>query len=327
MEACSFVGGGIRLFTENRICRLLGIKYPLLQGGMAGIAGGQLAAAVSNAGGIGTIGAGGANREWLQKEIAVARSLTNKPFAVNLMLANSNVAELVEVVIDQKVSLVTTGGGNPGPYLEKLKSAGIKVIPVVSSPALAKRLARLGADALIAEGMESGGHVGEISTMCLVPMITDGVDIPVIAAGGIFDGRGVAASFVLGAEGVQIGTRFICARECNAHPLYKEKILAARERATVVCGQSTGHPVRALHNKFTRQYLEQEFQGMPKEELAEMGRGKYPAAALNGDIENGSILAGQAAAMITEIQTAAEIVNDIVYDLWQIKKKWEDNPW
>lgn len=312
------------MFENNRICKLLNLKYPILQGGMAWIAGGKLAAAVSEAGGLGIIGAGGADVNWLKEEIQVVKSLTAKPFGVNLMLAAPNTKELIEVVIEEKVAVVTTGAGNPGIYMDKFKAAGIKVIPVVASVALAKRLVRLGADAVIAEGMESGGHVGEMSTMCLVPMVADAVEVPVIAAGGIADGRGFMAAFMLGAEGVQMGTRFICAEECEVHPAYKEKVIKARDRATVVCGMSTGHPVRAIHNKFTRYYLECEFAGMTKEELEELGRGKYPKAALEGEVDNATVLAGEIAGLIKDIKPARLVVEEIIAHALAIKVKGEE---
>ncbi len=311
------------MFKTN-LCNLLNIEYPLLQGAMAWIAGGQLASAVSQAGGLGVIGTGNADASWLKQQIDIARTMTDKAFAVNLMLASPYIEEVVDLTIKEKISIVTTGGGNPGIYMERFKKAEIKVIPVVASLALAKRLVRLGADAMIVEGMESGGHVGEMTTMCLVPMIADAVDIPVIAAGGIADGRGFMAALALGAQGVQVGTRFVCARECNVHLAYQEKIIKARDRATVVCGASTGHPVRAIHNKFTRQYLQAETQGSSKEELEILGRGKYPAAAVEGDVEFGSVLAGQISGLVSEIQTAEEIVMDIIQGAVKIKRRWED---
>lgn len=309
------------MFTDNRVCRLLNIKYPLLQGAMAWIAGGKLAAAVSEAGGLGIIGTGNADRSWLKQEIDTVRRLTDNPYAVNLMLASPNVEEIVELIIREKVPVVTTGGGNPGPYVEPLKKAGIKVMPVVASLALARRLSRLGADALVVEGMESGGHVGEMTTMCLVPMIVDAVDIPVIAAGGIADGRGVMAAMALGAEGVQVGTRFICARECNVHQDYQQKVIKARDRATLVCGETTGHPVRAIHNKFTREYLQLEKTTSSIEELEALGKGRYPAAAIHGDIDGGSLLAGQICGLIKEVQSAGEIVEDIITDALKVKDR------
>jgi len=294
---------------------------------MAWIAGGRLAAAVSSAGALGVIGAGNADVAWLKREIDVVRQITDNTFAVNLMLASPEIESIVNLVIEEKVPVVTTGGGNPGRYMKSLKEAGIKVIPVVASVALAKRLSRLGADALIAEGMESGGHVGEMTTMCLVPMVVDAVDIPVIAAGGVADGRGLIASLALGARGVQVGTRFICAKECDVHPDYQQKILKARDRDTVVCGVTTGHPVRAIHNKFVRQYLKAEKTGASKEELEELGRGRYPAAALEGRIDEGTILAGQISGLVKDIQPAAEIVADIISDACRVLRELGDIEW
>jgi len=309
---------------KTRINDLLGIRYPLIQGGMAWIAGGKLAAAVSSAGGLGVIGAGSSDANWVKKQIDIVRSTTDKPFAVNIMLASSHAEKVVETVIKERVPVVTTGGGNPGKYMDMLKNAGIKVIPVVAAVALAKRLSRLGADAVIAEGMESGGHVGEMTTMCLLPMVVDAVDIPVIAAGGIADGRGFGAAIALGAEGVQVGTRFICSEECEVHQAYQEKVLKAKDRDTVVCGYSTGHPVRALQNKFTREYLKQEKAGKSKEELEVLGTGRYPAAALEGNTDEGSVLAGQICGLVTEIQPASGIVENIMQDAIKVMKKMGD---
>lgn len=308
---------------NSRICSLLGIEYPLLQGAMAWIAGGRLAAAVSEAGAMGVIGTGSMDAKWLKEQIDIVRSLTTKPFAVNLMLTSPYVDEIVELVIKEKITAVTTGGGNPGPYMNALKENGTKIIPVVASLALAKRLERLGADALIAEGMESGGHIGEMTTMCLMPMIADAVEIPVIAAGGIADGRGFMAAIALGAEGVQVGTRFICAVECDVHQAYQEKVIGARDRATRVCGTRTGHPVRAIHNKFTRQYLEEELKGSSKQRLEELGKGRYPAAAQLGEIEGGSVLAGQIAGIVNKVEPAGEIVANIISDAIRIKQRLE----
>lgn len=315
------------MFLKTCLCDLLNIEYPLIQGAMAWIAGGRLAAAVSSAGALGVIGAGNADAAWLKREIDVVRQITDNTFAVNLMLASPEIESIVNLVIEEKVPVVTTGGGNPGRYMKSLKEAGIKVIPVVASVALAKRLSRLGADALIAEGMESGGHVGEMTTMCLVPMVVDAVDIPVIAAGGVADGRGLIASLALGARGVQVGTRFICAKECDVHPDYQQKILKARDRDTVVCGVTTGHPVRAIHNKFVRQYLKAEKTGASKEELEELGRGRYPAAALEGRIDEGTILAGQISGLVKDIQPAAEIVADIISDACRVLRELGDIEW
>ena len=316
------VGGVKSNMFRTRVCDILDIEYPILQGAMAWIAGGKLAAAVSQAGGLGVIGTGNADAGWLKQEIDIARKITDRVFAVNLMLASPHVQEVAELIVQEKISVVTTGGGNPGIYMEKFKSENVKVVPVVASLALARRLARLGADAMIVEGMESGGHVGEMSTMCLVPMVADAIDIPVIAAGGIADGRGLMAALALGAEGVQVGTRFVCAEECGVHPAYQEKIIKARDRATVVCGISTGHPVRAIHNKFTRQYLLAEAQGLSQGDLEQLGRGKYPAAAVEGDVEFGSVLAGQISGLVGNIQKAEEIVMDIIQGAARIKEQW-----
>ena len=293
---------------------MLKIRYPLLQGAMAWIATGRLAGAVSEAGGLGIIGAGTAEPGWLKNEIDQARRLTDKPFGVNLVLVSPHIEENIELVLRENIPVVTTGAGNPGKYIPRFKDRGIKVISVVASVALARRLARQGADAVIAEGMESGGHVGEMTTMCLVPMIVDAVDIPVIAAGGIADGRGMVAALALGAEGIQMGTRFLCAEECLAHPAYKEKVIKAKDRATEVCGATTLHPVRAIRNRFVRHFLDQERAGVSAEELEQLGSGKYPDAALRGDIENGSILAGQIAGLVTRIEPAREIVNGVMLD-------------
>lgn len=311
------------MFSQNPLCKLLGIKYPIIQGGMAWIAGGRLAAAVSNAGGLGIIGSGGRDLAWLDEQIRVAKSLTNNPIGVNLMLANEDINQKIELVIKHKIPVVTTGGGNPGKYIEHLKRNNTVVIPVVSSQALAKRLCRLGADAVIAEGMEAGGHVGEISTMCIVPMIADVVDKPVIAAGGIVDGRGFLAALALGAEGIQVGTRFVCSEECEVHLDYKHKIIKAKDRSTIVCGVSTGHPVRALANKFTREYLKLEYGGASQEELAQLGKGRYPNAALHGEVDAGTVLAGQGAGLVNKIQPAGEIVLDLVEDLAKVKQRLE----
>ncbi|MGI5912514.1 MAG: nitronate monooxygenase [Syntrophomonadaceae bacterium] len=308
---------------RTELCDLLDIEYPLIQGAMAWIAGGKLAAAVSEAGGLGIIGTGDADRAWLQKQINIIRQNTSKPFGVNLMLTSPNTDDIVEEVINSKVPVVTTGGGNPGRYIEKLKDAGIKVLPVVASQALALRLTRLGADAVIAEGEESGGHIGQIATMCLVPMLVDVLDVPVIAAGGIADGRGLVAALALGAVGVQVGTRFICSPECDVHPLYQQKVLKARDRDTVVCGLSVSSPVRAIRNHFTREYQQAEAEGASKEVLNQMGKGRYRRAAQDGDIDEGTLLAGQISAMVKQIEPAGDIVRDIIKGAIEVKKRVE----
>lgn len=297
---------------KTKITELLGIKYPIIQGGMAWIATGDLAVAVTQAGGLGTIGAGSAPAEWVRGEIRKIKALTDQPFAVNIMLLSPHAKDVVDVVIEEQVPIVTTGAGNPGIFMKKFQDAGIKVIPVVPSVALAKRLEKLGVDALIVEGMEAGGHIGELTTMALVPQVVDAVSVPVIAAGGIADGRGVVAALALGAEGVQIGTRFIVAKECTApHPKYKEAVIKANDRDTVVTGRPTGHPVRVLRNKLTREYQELEKSGASAEELEAFGIGKY-RLAVEGDVEKGSILAGQIAGMVTKEETVAEIIEDIM---------------
>ncbi|MGE5396477.1 MAG: enoyl-[acyl-carrier-protein] reductase FabK [Chitinophagales bacterium] len=319
------MGEGRNINIHTNLCDLLGIEYPLLQGGMAWIAGGRLAAAVSEAGGLGIIGAGGADPDSLKTEIRIVKKLTSKPFGVNLIMVSPYIDALVDLVIEEKVSMVTFGAGNPGKYIGRLKEAGIKVIPVVSSVVLGKRLARLGANALIAEGTESGGHIGEMTTMCLVPMLVDAVNIPVIAAGGIADGRGMAAAFALGASGVQMGTRFICAEECGVHPSYQEKVIKAADRDTLVCGSSTGHPVRAIHNRFTRYFISCEKSGWPTEELEKLGAGRYPTAAVKGDMEEGTILAGQICGLVKKVQPAGEIVKEVIEEAQGILQRLGGN--
>lgn len=296
---------------KSKLCQLLNIKYPILQGGMAWVATAELAAAVSNAGGLGIIGAGHMPPDVLRAEIQKAKTLTDKVFGVNIMLMSPFVKEVMQVVIDERVPVITTGAGNPGEYIPALKEIGTKVIPVVASVALAKRLERTGVDAIIAEGQESGGHVGEISTMSLIPQIVDAVSIPVIAAGGIADSRGMVAAMALGAVGVQIGTRFVASLECIAHENYKNAILKAKDRSTIVTGVATGHPVRVLSNKFTREYEAREKNGASPEELESMGEGKLRIAAREGNVDHGSVMAGQIAGMITNIKSVDEIIQDI----------------
>lgn len=291
---------------------LLGITYPVFQGGMAWIADGALAAAVSNGGGLGIIAAGNASGTYVREQIRAARALTTRPIGVNIMLMSPHADEVAEVVAEEQVEVVTTGAGNPAKYMEGWKEAGVKVIPVVASVAMAKLMTRRGATALIAEGGESGGHVGELTTMVLVPQVCDVTDLPVIAAGGIADGRGVAAAFMLGACGVQMGTRFLCAEECSVHPIYKEKILKAGDLCTMVTGKRLGHPVRSLRTLFAREYAAAEFSGMTDDELAGRASGKFRLAAQEGDPENGCFLAGQVAAMVKREQPAADIVREVV---------------
>lgn len=294
---------------KNRVCELLKIKYPIFQGAMARIADASLASAVSEAGGLGII-TGAAPTEWVREQIQKTKKMTNKPFGVNIMLMSENAEEIAELVCEEGVAVVTTGAGSPGKYMEKWKSHGIKVIPVVASVALAKRMEKAGADAIIAEGTESGGHVGEVTTMALVPQVVDAVEIPVIAAGGIGDGRGVAASFMLGAEGIQIGTRFLVAKECTIHQNYKDKILTAKDRDTEVTGRGTGHPVRVLRNKLARTYLQLEKDGASIEEIEKIGVGAL-RKAVEGDIDNGSLMSGQIAGLINKEQTCKEIIEEL----------------
>lgn len=300
---------------NSKLCQLLNIKYPILQGGMAWVATAELAAAVSNAGGLGVIGAGHMPPDALRAEIVKAKSLTNKPFGVNIMLMSPFVKEVMNVVLEERVPVITTGAGNPGEYIPALKEIGSKVIPVVASVALAKRLERTGVDAVIAEGMESGGHIGEVTTMALVPQIVDAIQIPVIAAGGIADARGVVAALALGAQGVQIGTRFVVSTECTAHDNYKQAVVKAKERSTVVTGVSTGHPVRVISNKLTREYLDLEKVGALPEELENLGAGKLKAAVRDGDVERGSVMIGQIAGMVREVKPVAAIIDEIVSEI------------
>ncbi|WP_315067161.1 enoyl-[acyl-carrier-protein] reductase FabK [uncultured Clostridium sp.] len=294
---------------KNRVCELLKIKCPIFQGAMARIADASLASAVSEAGGLGII-TGAAPTEWVREQIQKTKKMTDKPFGVNIMLMSENAEEIAELVCEEGVPVVTTGAGSPGKYMEKWKSHGIKVIPVVASVALAKRMEKAGADAIIAEGTESGGHVGEVTTMALVPQVVDAVEIPVIAAGGIGDGRGVAASFMLGAEGIQIGTRFLVAKECTIHQNYKDKILTAKDRDTEVTGRGTGHPVRVLRNKLARTYLQLEKDGAPIEEIEKIGVGAL-RKAVEGDVDNGSLMSGQIAGLICKEQTCKEIIEEL----------------
>lgn len=299
----------------NRICELLGIEYPIIQGGMAWVATAELAAAVSNAGGLGLIAAGGAPADVVREQIKKARTLTDKPFGVNVMLMSPFSDEVMEVVIEEKPAVVATGAGNPGKYIERLKEAGIKIMPVIASVAMAKRMEKAGADAVIAEGTEAGGHIGELTTMVLTPQVVDAVSIPVVSAGGYADSRGTKAAFALGADGIQVGTRFICSTECIAHENYKNAVLRAKDRDAVVTGRSTGAPVRALRNKLTKEYQRLEKEGASAEEIEELGVGGLRRAFQDGDIENGSLMAGQSAAMVHEIQPCSEIVKDYFKDV------------
>ncbi|MFR3249659.1 MAG: enoyl-[acyl-carrier-protein] reductase FabK [Eisenbergiella sp.] len=299
---------------RSAVCEMLGIRYPVFQGGMAWIADGKLAAAVSDGGGLGIIAAGNAPGEYVREQIRNARQLTDRPIGVNIMLMSPFADEVAKAVIEEKADVVTTGAGNPSKYMEGWLAAGIRVIPVVASVALAKRMERMGASALIAEGGESGGHVGELTTMALVPQICDAVSVPVIAAGGIADGRGVAAAFMLGAQAVQMGTRFLSAQECSIHPVYKEKILKATDLCTMVTGKRLGHPVRSLRTEFARDYAKAEYGGMPDEELEALGAGALRRAVVDGDTKKGCFLAGQVAAMVKKEQPAAEIVREVAQE-------------
>lgn len=306
---------------KSPICELLGIEYPVFQGGMAWIADGNLAAAVSNGGGLGIIAAGNAPGSYVREQIQLAKAQTEKPIGVNIMLMSPFADEVAKVVVEEKVEVVTTGAGNPSKYIKAWIAAGIKVIPVVASVAMAKLMTRLGASALIAEGGESGGHVGELTTMVLVPQVCDATDLPVIAAGGIADGRGVAAAFMLGACGVQMGTRFLSAYECNIHPNYKEKILKATDLCTMVTGKRLGHPVRSLRTPFAREYSKAEYGGMPDDELENLAVGKLRMAVQEGDSERGCFLSGQIAAMVKKEQPAAEIVREVMEEAEPILRR------
>ncbi|OAA83024.1 enoyl-[acyl-carrier-protein] reductase FabK [Clostridium ljungdahlii] len=289
---------------------MVGIKYPIIQGAMAWIADSSLAAAVSNAGGLGII-TGNAPLEWVRDEIRKAKKLTDKPFGVNIMLLSETAEAVAKMACEEKVKVVTTGAGNPGKYIDMWKENDIKVIPVVASVALAKRMERAGVDAVIAEGCESGGHVGELTTMALVPQVVDAVSIPVIAAGGIGDGRGAAAAFMLGAQGIQLGTRFLVANECTVHKNYKEKVLKAKDIDTQVTGRATGHPVRVLRNKLVRKFQLLEKNGASMEEYEKLGRGALSRAVREGDVDNGSVMAGQIAGLVFKEQSCDEIIQEI----------------
>lgn len=297
---------------KTAITELLGIEYPIIQGGMAWIAEHHLAAAVSNAGGLGIIAAGNAPYEYVKEEIRKTKELTDKPFGVNIMLLSPSAADIARLVVEENVPVVTTGAGNPGPYMKAWKEAGIKVIPVVASVALARMMEKGGADAVIAEGCESGGHIGEATTMTLVPQVADAVDIPVIAAGGICDGRGFAAAMMLGAEAVQMGTRFLVSRECIVHENYKKRVIMAKDIDSVVTGRSTGHPVRGLRNAMTREYLRLEQEGKGFEELEMLTLGALRKAVQDGDVQNGTLMAGQIAGLVKKEQTCKEMIEEIM---------------
>jgi enoyl-[acyl-carrier protein] reductase II len=298
---------------KTRITELLGCQYPIIQGGMAWIAEHNLAAAVSNAGGIGLIAGGSAPIDYLREQIRLCKEKTDKPFGVNIMLMSPNAEDLAQLCIDEKVAVVTTGAGNPGKFIPAWKEAGIKVIPVIPSVALAKRMERAGADAVVAEGTESGGHIGENTTMCLVPQVVDALEIPVIAAGGIADGRGVAASFMLGAEGVQIGTRFLASEECQIHPTFKELVVKAKDTDSVVTGRYTGHPCRNIKTKFSKMLANGEKNGsLTPEQFEEVTLGSLRKAVQDGNLEEGSFLCGAIAGMINDIKPCEAIVKELM---------------
>lgn len=297
---------------QTKITELLGIEYPIIQGGMAWVAEYHLAAAVSEAGGLGIIGAASAPAEVVREQVRKVKELTDKPFGVNVMLLNPNADDVAKIVVEEGVKVVTTGAGNPAKYMDMWKEVGVKVIPVVASVALAKMMERCGADAVVAEGTESGGHIGSSTTMTLVPQVVDAVNIPVIAAGGIADGRGFAASMMLGAEGVQMGTRFVVAKESIVHDNYKQKVIKAKDIDSEVTGLSTGHPVRQIRNNMTREYLKLEKEGAPFEELELLTLGALRKAVMDGDVVNGTLMAGQIAGLVKKEQTCAEMIQEIM---------------
>jgi len=297
---------------RTEITELLNIKYPVIQGGMAWVAEYHLAAAVSSAGGLGLIGAGGASAAFVREQIENCKKLTDRPFGVNIMLMNPEADEIAQIIVDTGVKVVTTGAGSPEKYMKLWKEAGVKVIPVVASVAMAKRMERYGADALVVEGTESGGHIGEHTTMSLVPQVVDAVDIPVIAAGGIGDGRGIAAALMLGAKGVQMGTRFLLAHETQIHDAYKEKVAKAKDIDTQVTGRSTGHPVRGIRNPMTKEYLRMEKEGASFEELEILTLGSLRKAVIEGDTKKGSFLAGQIVGLVSKRQSCKEIIEEVV---------------
>ena len=307
---------------KTRITELLGVEYPIIQGGMAWVAEHHLAAAVSEAGGLGLIGGANAPGEVVRDEIRKARKLTDKPFGVNVMLMSPYADDVAKVIVEEGIQVVTTGAGNPEKYMDIWKAAGVKVIPVVASVALARRMERHGADAVVAEGCESGGHIGEQTTMTLVPQVADAVEIPVIAAGGIGDGRGIAAAFMLGAEAVQIGTRFVVSKEAVVHENYKQRIIKAKDIDSAVTGRSHGHPIRCLRNEMTREYVKMEAEGKSFEELEYMTLGALRRAVQEGDVAKGTVMAGQIAGLITKEQTCKEMVEEMM-DQAKTLMKWE----
>ncbi|MFW5719204.1 MAG: enoyl-[acyl-carrier-protein] reductase FabK [Halanaerobium sp.] len=299
---------------KTELCDLLEIERPIIQGGMAWVATGELAAAVSSAGGLGIIGAGNASADVIEKEIEKVRELTEKPFGLNIMLLSPFADDIIELAIEKKVPVITTGAGNPGKHVKRFQKVGSKVIPVVPSVALARRMERLAVDAVIVEGTEAGGHIGELTTMALVPQVVNAVDIPVIAAGGVADGRGLAAILALGAKGVQIGTRFVCSKECTASDEFKKAIVGARDRDAVVTGRSTGHPVRNLKNKLTKEIEKMEKEGVDSKKIEEFGSGRLRDAVVDGDVQEGSVMAGQISGLISEIKSVSEILDEIILE-------------
>jgi len=303
---------------KTEITELLNIEYPIIQGGMAWVADYHLAAAVSNAGGLGLIGSGGAPASWVKDQIREVKKLTDKPFGVNIMLMNPEADEIAKVIVEEKVPVVTTGAGNPAKYIKEWKEAGVKVIPVVASCALAKMMERCGADAVVAEGTEAGGHIGEITTMSLVPQVVDAVNVPVIAAGGIADGRGFAAALMLGAKAVQMGTHFVATKECNVHENYKEKIIKAKDIDSKVTGRSTGHPVRVLRNQMSNEYIKKEQEGATLEELELLTLGGLRKAVVDGNVKEGSLMAGQIAGLVKKQYTCKELIEKVVTEGQQV---------
>lgn len=305
---------------KTEICKLLNIEYPIIQGGMAWVATAELAAAVSNAGGLGIIGCGHAPVEVIREEIKKVKELTDKPFGLNVMLLSPHVEKIMNLLYEERVPVITTGAGNPGKYMKRFKEIGIKIIPVVPSVALAKRMEKSGADAIIVEGTEAGGHIGELTTMCLVPQVVDAVSIPVIAAGGIADGRGFVAALVLGAKGVQMGTRFVCANECIAHEEYKKMIIKAKDRDAIATGRSTGHPVRIIKNKLAKRFIALEKNNLNIEEIEKLGSGALKRAVIDGDIENGSVMAGQISGLIKKNESCEQIIKNIIEEAKMIRE-------
>ena len=305
---------------KTEVTKLLGIEYPIIQGGMAWVAEHHLAAGVSEAGGLGLIAAASAPAQWVREQIHAARKLTDKPFGVNIMLMSPEADEVAKVIVEEGVKVVTTGAGSPEKYMKMWKEAGVKVIPVVASVALAKRMERCGADAVVAEGCEAGGHIGESTTMTLVPQVVDAVKIPVIAAGGIADGRGIAAAFMLGARGVQMGTHFVVTDESQVHENYKDRIIKAKDIDPRVTGRTTGHPVRALRNEMTRRYIELENKGAGFEELEKLTLGGLRKAVVDGDVANGSVMSGQIAGLVKERMSCQALIQKLVSETDQLMK-------